>query len=388
MNKMIKKIGYSVLFALVLSACHHSNVSITGEIKNADRKKVYLEQVNVNRPVLIDSTKTNAKGQFTFKTSVTTPTFFNVKVGNEESVTFIAEPDAKIELSGTFKDLRHNYWVDGSENSLWVKLLNFQLHNTQVALDSLKKMFQAIPQDEAHNAERMGIVMAWDSVFNKQVNFSKEFILKHAVSPAAYYALYQKINNNYILMPETDLHSFKVVASSLKAMYPESQYTQAILKHLEQINRGIQSAKLQQFIANSESALPAIRLPNTKGDTIALSSMKGKYVILDFAVLNTKDSKAYCDNLKKIYQKFKNRGVQIYQICLDDNYLAWKNLVKQYGIEWTCVRDGNGLRSHVAKTWNIQNIPANYIINPAKAEIIGKNLDGRRLEERLNDLLK
>jgi len=385
---MIKKIFYSAFFILVLSACSKTNVTITGEIKNAAHQKVYLEQLNVDKAILIDSTQTNQKGHFKLKTNVVTPTFFNVKIGPKESVTIIAEPDSQLEITGTYKGLTHNYWVDGSENSLWVKLLNFQLHHTQTALDSLRKKFNAIPPEETRLEERLKIATAWDSIFHQQVSFSKDFILKHAVSPASYYALYQKLSNtDFILTPEEDLHTFKIVASSLKAIYPESQYTQAILTHLSQINQAIRSEKLKQFIANSESTLPAIRLPDVKGDTIALSSLKGKYILLDFTVLNTKDSQSYQDELKKIYKKFQNRGVRIYQVCLDENQEIWQRLVRQYGIDWICVRDGNGLRSHAAKVWNIQHIPANYIINP-KSEIVGKNLNGRRLEERLTDLLK
>ena len=382
------KIFYCAFILLALSSCTKTNVTITGKIKNANRQKIYLEQLNVEQPLIIDSTRTNAEGHFKFKTTVESPAFFNIKTSSGEFITFIAEPEANIELTGTYQGLTHNYWVDGSENSLWIKLLNFQLHNTQIALDSLKKTFNAIPQDETHRKERLQTATAWDSVRNKQIHFSREFILKHAISPASYYALYQKFNDGrFILTPEEDLHSFKIVASSLKAMYPESQYTQAILKHLSQINKGIRSEQLRQLIANSENTLPEISLPDRKGDTVSLNSLKGKYVVLDFTVLNAKDSKAYSDNLKKVYNKFKGKGVQIYQVCLDDNQDIWQNLVKKYDIDWICVRDTNGLHSHAAKAYNIQSIPANYIINP-KSEIVGKNLNGRRLEERLHDLLK
>lgn len=385
---MIKNIFSSVLILLVLASCSKTNVKITGDIKEAGKQRVYLEQLNVDNAVTIDSTETNNNGHFAFKTNVELPTFFNVKIGPKESITFIAEPNDEIELSGTFKGLSQNYWVDGSENSLWVKLLNFQLNNTQVAMDSLKKAYTALPQDETTAAERQRLLVAWDSVINRQVSFSKDFILKHAISPASYYALYQKFNNtDFILTPETDLHSYKVVASSLKAMYPESQYTQAILKHLSQINKNIQNARIRQLIDNTESTLPAIRLANVKGDTIALSSLKGKYIILDFTILATKESEAYIKEMKNIYNKFKNRGVQIYMVCLDENKPLWERIVKQDNIEWPCVIDPDGLKSRVAKLWNIQTIPANYIINP-KSEIVGKNLTGRRLEERLNDLLK
>ncbi len=384
---MTKNILSALFVLFTLSACtNKNNVKITGEIKEAGKQKVYLEQLNVDNAVVIDSTESDKNGKFSFKTAVTLPTFFNVKVGPKEFVTFIAEPEDHIEISGTYKGLSSNYWVDGSEHSLWIKLLNFQLNNTQTVMDSLKKKYAALPAEQT--TERQEVSVAWDSIINKQINFSKDFILKHAISPASYYALYQKFDNqNFILTPETDLHSYKVVASSLKAMYPESQYTKAILKHLDEINKEIQNHKIRQLIVNSESSLPEIRLTNIKGDTVALSSLKGKYIILDFTVLNVKDGDTYTNNLKRVYNKYKNRGVQIYQVCLDPNKLAWEKLVKQFGIDWICVWDPQGLQSRVAQMWNVQSVPANYIINP-KSEIVGKNLTGRRLEERLNDLLK
>lgn len=386
---MIKNIVSAIAILLAMCACtSKNNVKITGEIKDAGKQQVFLEQLNVDNTVVIDSTESDKNGRFTFKTAVTLPTFFNVKVGPRESVTFIAEPDAHIEISGTYKGLSHNYWVDGSENSLWVKLLNYQLNNTLVAMDSLNKAYRALPADPGYNDQRRQISASWDSIVNRQIDFSKDFILKHAISPASYYALYQKFDNeNFILTPEEDLHSYKVVASSLKAMFPESQYTKAILKHLDQISKQMQSAKLRQLIANTESSLPAIQLPNIKGDTIALSSMTGKLVILDFTVLGTKDGATYIRDLKNIYNKFRNRNVQIYQVCLDENRLIWENLVNKYDIPWTCVWDSDGLKSRAAKMWNIQTIPANYIIDK-QTGIVGKNLTDRRLEDRLNDLLK
>ena len=128
-----RNIRSSVFVLLALAACtNKNNVKITGEIKEAENQKVYLEQLNVDQAVIIDSTKTDRNGHFTFKTTTSLPTFYNVKIGPKEFITFIAEPEDHIELSGTLNGLSQNYWVDGSENSLWVKLLNFQLNNTHV----------------------------------------------------------------------------------------------------------------------------------------------------------------------------------------------------------------------------------------------------------------
>lgn len=385
----VKKILLSVLAIVTLFSCSRKDqMKISGDIQNASKQKVYLEQLNVDQSVVVDSTKTNRKGQFSFKREVTTPTFYNVRIGKNAFVTLLGEPDMHIQLKGNLEDLNNNYWVDGSEGSLWLKMLNYQLNRTRQTMDSLRNAYNALPEGKAYDSIRVHLETEWDTITGRQIKFSKDFILKHAVSPASYYALYQKFDNdNFILTPETNLHSYKIVASALKAMFPESQYTKAILKHLDLIKKNDNILRLQQLIANSETTLPEIKLPNSEGDTIALSSLKGKFVVLDFSVLGGADGRAYAAEMKKVYDKFRNRGVRIYQVCLDQNRLAWQRLVKQYNITWDCVWDADALQSRIARRWNIRTVPANFIINP-KYEIVGKDLTGRRLEDRLNDLLK
>ena len=385
----VKKILLSVLAIVTLFSCSRKDqMKISGDIQNASKQKVYLEQLNVDQSVVVDSTETNRKGQFSFKREVTTPTFYNVRIGKNAFVTLLGEPDMHIQLKGNLEDLNNNYWVDGSEGSLWLKMLNYQLNRTRQTMDSLRNAYNALPEGQAYDSIRVHLETEWDTITGRQIKFSKDFILKHAVSPASYYALYQKFDNdNFILTPETNLHSYKIVASALKAMFPESQYTKAILKHLDLIKKNDNILRLQQLIANSETTLPEIKLPNSEGDTIALSSLKGKFVVLDFSVLGGADGRAYAAEMKKVYDKFRNRGVRIYQVCLDQNRLAWQRLVKQYNITWDCVWDADALQSRIARRWNIRTVPANFIINP-KYEIVGKDLTGRRLEDRLNDLLK
>lgn len=79
-------------------------------------------------------------------------------------------------------------------------------------MDSIKKAYTVLPNDPDHAIQRQKLALAWDSVIHKQINFSKDFILKHAISPASYYALYQKFNTeDFILTPEQDLQSYKIV---------------------------------------------------------------------------------------------------------------------------------------------------------------------------------
>lgn len=92
---MIKHIFGAAIVIFLLASCQSHNVEIKGTIKEADKQKVYLEQLNVDKTVVSDSAKTNRKGEFSFKINVTEPTFYNIRVGQKEHITLLAEPDKK-----------------------------------------------------------------------------------------------------------------------------------------------------------------------------------------------------------------------------------------------------------------------------------------------------
>ena len=385
---MRKILLLGLLVVLIASCTEKTNVEITGAIKDAANTKVYLEQIDVSSRKTIDSTKINKNGEFKFKLNIELPTFYSLKFSNNEQVTLIASPDEILEISGTLNDIKNNYWVDGSENSLWIKLLNFQITRTITLTDSLKRSYQALPQGTEYDTQRQVYAKAWEEAINKQISFTRDFIIKHATSPASYYALYQKIDDNIGVMDEfEDLHYFKVVASSLTALYPESQFTKAIMNHLKQISQAIRNQQLAAVINNTEGSLPDINLPDVNGKDISLNSLKSKLIVLDFGLITAKESQEYIDQMKSVYNKFKNRGVEIYMVCLDKNKFLWEDVIKTNKINWICVWDQGALQSRAASTWNVKSVPANYIINQKK-EIVGKNLYGSRLEDRLNDLLK
>lgn len=384
---MIKNIFLAGFILLVFISCQNYNVKVQGTVKGAQKQQIYLDQLNVEGVITVDSVKANREGQFTFKTNISLPTFYNIRIGKQETITLLAEADQKIKINGELDHLRNNYWIEGSEGSLWVKLLNFQLNRTLSALDSLKNLYATLPENKATETWRATIAAEWDSVLVQQVRFSRNFIVQHAISPASYYALYQKINDdNFILSPETDLQSYKIVLSSLLAMYPESQYTKALNTHYEKIQKDIQTHKMRELILQSENSLPEINLPDIHGNPVSLNSLRGKYIILDFTVLATPESSEYINALKAVYNKFRHKGVEIYQVCLDQNKLLWEELVRKYDIKWLCVRDPEALKSKAARDFNIQQVPSNYIINK-DFDIAGKNLYGKRMEDRIQDLL-
>jgi peroxiredoxin len=133
---------------------------------------------------------------------------------------------------------------------------------------------------------------------------------------------------------------------------------------------------------------PEIKLPAPDGDTITLSSLKGKLVLIDFWATWCSPCLKEQPELVKLYNKYKQavftngRGFEIYGVSLDSKRSSWEDIIKKVGISWIQVSDLKFWNSPVAKKYNIQELPFNLLID-GKGVVVAKNLHGAELEQKI-----
>jgi thiol-disulfide isomerase/thioredoxin len=133
---------------------------------------------------------------------------------------------------------------------------------------------------------------------------------------------------------------------------------------------------------------PEIRLASVAGDTIGLSSLKGKLVLIDFWATWCAPCVREQPELGKLYNKFKNsefingKGFEIYGVSMDTKMTSWEDIINKFGIDWIQVSDLKFWTSPVAKVYNIQELPFNLLID-GNGIILAKNLHGEELEKEL-----
>lgn len=380
----MKKILGLFLFIIIISCGNEKRINISGEIKNNKNNYVYLNKLDVYKSVALDSVKTDKKGEFQFKIESEDPGFYQIKLKTGGFVNLLLYPGDNIRfISDASKDIFHSE-IRGSEESNKIFELNKKLAVTIQKVDSLENLLKNASDPET----REQILIERERCIKEHKYYSKGFILENRNSLASLVALYQEIDDNmYLFYSLQDMQFYKLVYDSLNVKYPQLKHVR-ILE--ENYNRMMNSYITQKYLnkADNVSGLPDIKLPDINNREVNLSSLRGKTVLLNFWATWHNESASQIQQLKRIYDRYKNKNFEIYNIAFDYSVERWEKVSRFEEINWINVCDTTYPNSVVVSYYNVRNLPANYLLNAEQNEILGKNLTIRELEQKLNLLLK
>ncbi len=382
---------YRVLFlwvatVLFLGSCNNNEqFTIQGKITHAEGETIYLEELLTASRQKIGETKINSKGEFKIKGTTGIPTFYLLKLSEENFVYLLVDSAETVTIEADAANMHRDYKVEGSLGSLQVRDLDFKLKQTRHKLDSLQSRFDLYEGNPKYNSVRPQWEEEYDKTMEDQIEFSTNFVKENPFSMASVLALYQKFNpadQNYII---NDLQVMKTAASALNSIYPQSEQVQALYNNTLQYVRQQQASKMKQLIEEQGENSPDIVLPNPEGKDIALSSLRGKIVLLQFWAAVDRGSRIQNQVLVDAYKKYKRKGFEIYQVSIDQNRIEWVDAIDKDRLTWTNVGDMKG-SVLATRVFNIQSIPSNYLLDK-EGMIIAKNLSGPALDKALTKLL-
>jgi hypothetical protein len=379
------------LFVLIAGCSRKDYFIVEGHIEDGAGKMVYLYRMDLNQDFPLDSIKIKRNGSFVFKQPVLNfPTFHKLALSPSSFITLLGDTSEHIQIEAKVTGFSRNYKVENSQGSKNIQKLKMQNTVLRAQTDSLFSFYNMLPVEESpQQLERIS-----NELTTLVRNYKKEigrFILDNPRSFASYYALFLTLSDETQIlnvMDKQDQIYFSAVATSLNLFYPDSERVRQLYDLVLSVKAQEQRARaIEDLLSMATTGAPDISAPDVRGENQTLSSLRGKVVLLTFGASWDAASRRENQNLKRIYQLFKGRGFEIYQVGLERSRVLWENSLLQDDVSWISVSELQHTESYAARLYNIQKLPSNFLIS-REGEFIGKDLFGARLEERLKEELK
>ena len=148
----------------------------------------------------------------------------------------------------------------------------------------------------------------------------------------------------------------------------------------------IMSVTVQAQVKVGEAA-PEISLPDTKGNIINLSSLKGKVVLIDFWASWCGPCRKAMPHVVKLYEKYKDKGFEVFGVSIDSKKSDWLKAIEHDKIKYTQVNDNKGWSASSTLKYGVDGIPATFLLNK-EGVVIAIDEEGKKLEEKITQLLQ
>ena len=364
-SNTIARFAVLSLAAVLLAACGGETFKIRGHISGAKGETLYLDRMTITAAETLDSVRLGAGGKFKFKADAPDyPDLYRLRLGGNNIIVAIDSTET-VEIDATKENMTTGFSVEGSAATEKIR---------ELRASAMRIQTEAKDGDGAN----------FNTLLAGHRKMATEIILEDTKSMAAYYAVHQTLNGMYFFSPNNreQLQLWAAVATAFDLYRPDYYRS----KELKEIT--LRSLRAQRMADAGEITITAplqgmidIALPDRTGETVALSSLKGKVVLIDFSAYSMEGASAHTLFLREMYDRWHDAGLEIYQVSIDENKLLW--MEQSRTTPWICVRDADAPRSQYLLTYNVTEIPTMFIMN-RYGDIIGR-FDHEQVEQAIRE---
>lgn len=349
--------------------------SISGKINNASGQVLHVEAITQQGAIELAKASIDDQGNFSLTGAVQAFGDYYIRLGDSprNSIPIVIAPGDKLTMSSDAQTFRSASQFSGTSwandyNSFIVLYADFfdamsALQNQQGISEFGQLKFYMDAKKPLDDFAFM--------VMEKDPGSPLNLILFKQAYPAV---------GNLIGWDKSNTKTMEKATDALVKKYPKSPLVSVMQQQLQML-------KEEEGIIGIMKA-PEISLPGVDGKMKSLSSLKGKYVLIDFWASWCAPCRQENPNVVNLYKEFKNKNFTVFSVSLDDNKDKWKTAISQDNLSWPDhVSDLRGWQSSVVGLYGFNGIPHTVLIDP-EGTIIGVKLRGATLEWKLREALE
>ena len=337
----MKKILLMMAAVIMLTACNGNKFSVEGTIEGAnDSTTLILEQSSNGEWFIIDSIAVGKDGKYSVSAPAPeVPSIYQLRLGGQ-GICFPIDSLDHLTINAKLPNFATDYTVSGSDHAVQIMKLD-------------KEALQ-FANGKGTDAE----LKAWKDKLSRQIVADPSGIV-------AYYSINKYINGKPLFDPldDNDLRIIGAVANAFNSFRPDDPRTDYLVNVLldGQRRRRSMSAPTDTLYADVASIID-IKLQDYHGKDYSLSKVaaENRVVLLDFTAYTAEFSPQINKLLNDIYQSYHSRGLEIYQVSLDQDNVAWRQSAEN--LPWITVFDPMSVNSKNVGTYNVTSIPTTFII--------------------------
>jgi peroxiredoxin len=366
----MKFIRFSFLFVFLISlntqAQFLSNLSIQGKISNAEGPYVYLSELGGGQMIPIDSVKVSENGSFMIHTNITKPNFFQISNGGKQYAILVLEPNENLIIDLNTQNMLQPSRVEGSVGTEQLYKMLKNMNGFDMAQKSLEEQYQKVAGTAAQDSVGKILAYQYEQINQQRVQYIKQEIASTPSLATLLFIDKIEINENVELYVNLD-----------KALYPKYKDNSFVSEMHDKVAKKLRLAP--------GSLAPEIKLRSPEDVEIALSSLRGKVVLVDFWAAWCSPCRKENPNNVRLYEKYHSKGFEIYAVSLDKQKSDWIKAIADDKLPWIHVSDLRYWSSQAGKDYGVGSIPFTVLID-AEGKIIETGLRGAALEQKLQQL--
>lgn len=376
----MKSINFILLLLLLLFQFSCSNkpetsYMIEGSISPIEKDYVVLlKKTDIERKIseVIDTLYLDKNGEFKVN-SVLEPHLYALQFDSDKNIVLAIDEGQHIKIKITnadSKDFKSN--ITGSKDTDVLSAYEtFRKKSLDSLVQSVRREVREIKKSEHPDKEKIKDLEQLE-VTNYEIHLAElnDFIKNEMGTTIGIYATSIRWKG------EENFDFFNALVDSYEKAHPNLNVTK---KLREKVNR------LQQTSVGG--IVPDIEIKNANGESISLSSVHNKITLIDFWASWCGPCRSESDILNRLYEKYKEKGFQIYGVSLDTKRDKWINAMEKDHRIWANVSSLEGFKTQAAFDFTVTALPLNFLIDQNN-KIIGKNIHSEDLEVLIDSIFK